>query len=101
MEPEVAQFLASMPSRRVAAGRPRPLPPHATNPVWAYDFVFDSCANVQQLKCLSVADEFNPECLAIEVAGSIRSGRVIEMLGRLMSVKGAPEHLRSSSGPDS
>jgi hypothetical protein len=39
--------------RRIAASRPRPLPPRAANHVWAYDFVFD-------------------------VAGSIRSGRVID-----------------------
>jgi hypothetical protein len=46
---------------------------------WAYDFVFDSCANGQELKCLTVVDEFTHECLAIDVAGSIRSGRVIEV----------------------
>jgi hypothetical protein len=70
------------PRRRVAASRPRPLPPHAANQVLAYDFVFDSCANGQQLKCLTVVDEFTHECLAIDVAGSIRSGRVIEVLSR-------------------
>ena len=58
----------------------------AANQVWAYDFVFDACANGQQLKCLTVVDEFTHECLAIDVAGSIRSGRVIEVLTRLMSV---------------
>jgi transposase InsO family protein len=47
--------------------------------MWAYDFVFDACANGQQLKCLTVVDEFSRECLAIEVAGSMRSGRVIEV----------------------
>ena len=26
--------------------------------VWAYDFVFDACANGQQLKCLTVIDEY-------------------------------------------
>jgi putative transposase len=50
--------------------------------VWAYDFVFDACANGQQLKCLTVVDEFTRECLAIDVAGSIRSGRVIEVLSQ-------------------
>ncbi len=60
------------PRRRVASGRPRPMPPTATNHVWAYDFVFDRCANGQQLKCLTVVDEWTRECLAIEVAGSIR-----------------------------
>ena len=46
------------PRRRLAASRPRPLPPRAANHVWAYDFVFDYCANGQQLKCLTVVDEF-------------------------------------------
>lgn len=40
------------------------------------------------------------ECLAIDVAGNIRSTRVIEMLGKLMSVHGSPQYLRSESGPD-
>jgi putative transposase len=26
--------------------------------MWAYDFVFDACANGQQLKCLTGIDEF-------------------------------------------
>jgi hypothetical protein len=37
--------------------------------VWAYDFVFERCANGQQLKCLTVVDEFIHECLAIDIAG--------------------------------
>src|SRR5260370_39160594 len=78
------------PRRRVATSRPRPLAPMAMGQVWAYDFVFDACANGQQLKCLTVVDEFTRECLAIDVAGSIRSGRVIEVLSKLVSVHGAP-----------
>ena len=88
------------PRRRVATGRPRPLPATGANQVWAYDFVFDACANGQQLKCLTVIDEFTRECLAIDVAGSLRSGRVIEVLSKLVSVRGAPAHLRSDNGPE-
>jgi putative transposase len=33
------------PRRRVASSRPRPLPATGPNHVWAYDFVFDACAN--------------------------------------------------------
>ena len=84
------------PRRRVATGRPRPLPPTARNHVWAYDFVFDTCANRQTLKCLTIVDEWTRECLAIDVAGGIRSGRVIEVLAQLVSVHGAPRHLRSA-----
>ena len=88
------------PRRRVATGRPRPLPPSGANQVWAYDFVFDTCANGQTLKCLTVIDEWTRECLAIDVAGGIRSGRVIEVLAQLVSVHGAPRYLRSDNGPE-
>lgn len=88
------------PRRRVATSRPRPLPANGPNQVWAYDFVFDACANGQQLKCLTVIDEFTRECLAIDVAGGIRSGRVIEVLAKLVSVHGAPRYLRSDNGPE-
>jgi putative transposase len=88
------------PRRRVAASRPRPLAPGGAGEVWAYDFVFDACANGQQLKCLTVVDEFTRECLAIDVAGSIRSGRVIEVLSKLVRVHGRPKYLRSDNGPE-
>jgi putative transposase len=88
------------PRRRVAVNRPRPTPSSAVNQVWAYDFVFDTCANGQTLKCLTVVDEFSRECLAIDVAGGIRSGRVIEVLTQLVSVHGAPRYLRSDNGPE-
>jgi putative transposase len=78
------------PRKRIAAGRPRPQAPTGANQVWSYDFVFDWCANGQQLKCLTVTDEWTKEGLAIEVDGSIRSGRLIEVLARLVSERGAP-----------
>jgi len=88
------------PRRRVATGRPRPVPAVGINHVWAYDFVFDTCANGQILKCLTVIDEWTRESLAIDVAGGIRSGRVIEVLTQLVSVHGAPRYLRSDNGPE-
>jgi putative transposase len=80
--------------------RPRPLAPAQANSVWSYDFVFDACANGQQIKCLTVVDEYIREALAIDVAGSIRSSRVIEILAKLISVRGAPRYLRSANGPE-
>ena len=89
------------PRKRItAAPRPRPQAPSGPNQVWCYDFVFDHCANGQQLKCLTVADEFTKEGLAIDVDGRIRSGRVIEVLSRLVSARGAPRFLRSDNGPE-
>ncbi len=89
------------PRKRIATGRPRPQAPTGANQVWSYDFVFDWCANGQQLKCLTITDEWTKEGLAIEVDGRIRSGRVIEVLSRLISERGrrcicAPTTARSS-----
>jgi len=97
---EGLQVPKKRPRRRVATSRPRPLAPTAVNHVWAYDFVFDTCADGRTLKCLTVIDEFTRECLAIDVAGGIRSGRVIEVLAQLVSVHGAPRYLRSDNGPE-
>ncbi|SNU82175.1 transposase [Pandoraea sputorum] len=89
-------------SRNISEGssRPRPHAPAARNSVWCYDFVFDACANGEQVKCLTVVDEYTRECLAIDVAGSIRSSRVIEVLSRLISVHGEPRYLRLDNGPE-
>jgi putative transposase len=97
---EALQVPKQRPRRRVATSRPRPLPPTAVNHVWAYDFVFDTCADGRTLKCLTVIDEFTRECLAIDVAGGIRSGRVIDVLTQLVSVHGAPRYMRSDNGPE-
>jgi putative transposase len=88
------------PRKRVVSGRPRPHAPSAANQVWCYDFVFEPCANGQQLKCLTVTDEWTNEGLAIEVDGRIRSQRVIEVLARLVATRGAPKYLRSDNGPE-
>lgn len=88
------------PRKRVAVARPRPQTPTGPNQVWSYDFVFDRCANGQQLKCLTVTDEFTKQGLAIDVDGRIRSRRVIEVLARLVSERGAPAYLRSDNGPE-
>jgi putative transposase len=88
------------PRRRVALSRPRPWPAIGPNQVWAYDFMHDACANGHKLKCLTIIDEFTRECLAIDVAGSIRSKRVIDVLARLISVHGTPVFLRSDNGPE-
>ncbi len=88
------------PRRRVSTSRPRPTPPTFANHVWAIDFVFDACADGREIKCLTVIDEWTRESLAIDVAGSIRGKRVVEVLAQLVSVHGAPKHLRCDNGPE-
>ena len=88
------------PRKRVALARLRPQAPCGPNQVWSYDFVFDHCANGQQLKCLTITDEFTKEGLAIDVDARIRSPRVIDVLSSLVSARGAPAFLRSDNGPE-
>ncbi len=68
--------------------------------IWAYDFVFDTCADDRQLKCLAAINEHTREVLAINVAGSIRSSRVIEVLSHPISLRGTPKALHSDNGPE-
>lgn len=86
--------------KRIASQRPRVHSLFKANMVWAFDFVFDTTRAGQQLKCLTVIDEYTRECLAIDVAGSIRSNRVIKVLSRWVSVHGVPLFMRSDNGPE-
>jgi putative transposase len=47
-----------------------------------------------------VTDEYTKEGQAIDVDGRIRSPRVIDVLSRLISARGAPAFLRSDNGPE-
>jgi hypothetical protein len=58
-----------------------------------------SCSTIAPMVSLTVTDEFTKEGLAI-VDGRIRSPRVIEVLARLVSARGAPAFLRSDNGPE-
>jgi putative transposase len=95
------QLPKKRPRKRIrGTARDVPETPVSSNQVWSYDFVFDHAANGQQIKCLTVVDEGTSEGLAIDVAGSIRSRRVIEVLSRLVSERGVPKVLRSDNGPE-
>lgn len=95
------QLPKKRPRKRVrGTAREVPEAPVSSNEVWSYDFVFDHAANGQQIKCLTVVDEGTAEVLAIDVAGSIRSRRVIEVLARLILERGSPKVLRSDNGPE-
>lgn len=70
------------------------------NHVWSYDFIEDRTEKNRKLRMLVVIDEFTRESLAIEVAWSWTAQQVVEVLGYLFAVRGAPEHLRSDNGPE-
>jgi putative transposase len=73
--------------------------PTAINHVWAYDFVFDTCANGQTLKCLTIIDEFTASapdrCRRWD---SVRARHRNAHAAR--ERPGAPRYLRSDNGPE-
>lgn len=88
--------------KRTRPGKPDAPVLEALHPqhVWSYDFLFDATQSGAKLKILTVGDDFTRECLAIEVATSLPSSRVIAVLNRLFSEHGAPQWLKSDNGPE-
>ena len=74
--------------------------PEHPNHIWSYDFVTDYTERGRQLRMLCVLDEFTRESLAIEVQRSFTARQVLDVLGYLFAVRGAPEHIRSDNGPE-
>lgn len=68
--------------------------------VWAIDFIHDRDERGRPLKWLSVVDEFTRECAALEVARSMTSRGVAEVLIGLFTTRGVPRHIRSDNGPE-
>ena len=94
------QLPKKRPKRKRPGSDPITLASQHKNHVWSYDFVSDRCTNGQKLKILAVVDEHTRECLALEVASSIRAHHLIETLGRLMTIHGKPRYIRSDNGPE-
>jgi len=88
--------------KRKPPGKRSSLPLVALYPghVWSYDFLFDGLYNGTKLKILTVGDDFTRECLAIVVATSMPSQKVIESLAALVATHHAPVYLRSDNGPE-
>ena len=59
--------------RRVASQRDQVGRASEANGIWAYDFVFDTCANGQQLKCLTVIGASQDGCRLIHATNSSMS----------------------------
>jgi transposase InsO family protein len=74
-------------------------PQHADH-VWAYDFVTARTHDGRAFRMLTLVDEYTRECLAIDVARTLRSDDVLERLSWLFATRGVPEHVRSDNGPE-
>lgn len=68
--------------------------------VWSYDFVQGRTHEGRPFRMLTVIDEYTRECLAIDVARSLRSDDVLERLAWLMATRSVPGHIRSDNGAE-
>lgn len=78
----------------------RPAEGTRPNEVWSLDFVHHITEHGQQLKMLTVIDEFTRECLEIRVEKTMKHDTVLETLDELMFERGAPAYLRSDNGSE-
>lgn len=74
--------------------------PQTPNEIWSMDFMHDVLYNGRKIKVLNVVEEFNRQALAMEVDTSICSGRVVEILDRLIEKHGKPRVIKSDNGPE-
>jgi transposase InsO family protein len=68
--------------------------------VWSYDFVADRTSDGRAIRMLTLIDEHTRECLAIDVARSLKSEDVLERLNYLFVRRGVPSYLRSDNGSE-
>jgi transposase InsO family protein len=79
--------------------------PPEIDPACIFGFCFGSSeeqvnGQAEVVRKLGIVDEFTRECLAIEVARSLRSQHVLECLGDLFLKRGTPDYIRSDNGPE-
>ena len=89
------------PRKRLQREKPEPLAvPEAPNEVWSMDFMADQLIDGRSFRTLNVLDDFNREGLAIEVAFSLPSERVVRCLNQIISWRGKPVAIRVDNGPE-
>jgi len=76
------------------------LQPIRPNQCWSMDFVHDRLMTGMAFRTFNVVDDFNRECLAIEVDSSLPSARVTRVLDQLINMRGKPDRIRSDNGPE-
>lgn len=87
--------------KRLPSRNPQPLAvPDYANDCWSADFMSDVLYSGQRFRTFNVVDDYNRECLAIEVDTNLPAERVIRVLNRIAAWRGYPLKLRLDNGPE-
>ena len=89
------------PRRRIKRDKPEALSvPLSINQTWSIDFMSDSLNTGRKIRTFNVIDDYNRECLGIEVDQSLPAQRVIKSLEQLIEWRGKPKAIRCDNGPE-
>ena len=67
---------------------------------WSIDLMSDSLADGRRFRTLNIVDDFNRECIAIEVDTSIPGARVARVLEQLGQIRELPRTMVLDNGPE-
>ena len=68
--------------------------PLSINQTWSIDFMSDSLNTGRKIRTFNAIDDYNRECLGIEVDHSLPAERVIKSLEQLIEWRGKPKAIR-------
>lgn len=87
--------------RRIPNPKKEPLlQPLQSNEVWSMDFMHDTLESGRKFRTLNIIDDFNREALAIEVAYSFPSVKVVSIVKDLIDYRGKPKRIRTDNGTE-
>jgi putative transposase len=88
------------PRKRLTLARiPRPLPVQP-NERWSMDFVRDTLSSGRVFRAFTLVDDYTRESLAIEPDHSLPALRVIQVLERVITIRGRPAAIVCDNGPE-
>lgn len=98
---DLALHLHRKPKKRLAPRTAQTLrAPGQSNQVWSLDFMSDALCDGRTFRTLNIMDDFNREALWIEIDTSLPAERVVQVLERLIEMRGTPRHIRMDHGPE-
>jgi putative transposase len=87
--------------KRLPSRNPEPLAvPDYANDCWSIDFMSDVLYSGQRFRTFNVVDDYNRECLAIEIDTNLPAERMIRVLNRISAWRGYPLKIRLDNGPE-